>query len=155
MTNLGKSLLSRKSFIFSFASTQNWLERLFLLSTFLLFIIFLNFHTFIILAGGIIGLIIISHFFKKELLLNYDFHHVNINSTVNLNPQSIEQTSQKTSFNEELHALKTLNEHQQTLIRMLVHDLKTPLSNILGLTEGNLEDTSQKKYMRQVNICCS
>lgn len=158
MTNLGKSLLSKKSFILSFAFTQYWSGGLFLLSTFLLFIVFLNFQIFIILAGGLIGFIIISHFFKKGWLLNYESSQVGSNSTFNLNAQPIGHTSPKISLDDELQALKTLNEHQQTLISMLVHDLKTPLSNILGLTEGNLEDTSQKKiyeagqYMLQLTM---
>ncbi|OJJ16152.1 hypothetical protein BKI52_35895 [marine bacterium AO1-C] len=46
---------------------------------------------------------------------------------------------------DELQQLKELNEYQQKLTRMLVHDLKTPLSNILSLTEGHLEESKSKQ----------
>ena len=73
-------------------------------------------------------------------------------SMAHFHPKTMFETSQpmtseptNTHHLDELQKLKTLNEYQQRLTRMLVHDLKTPLSNILSLTEEHLEEGKQKQ----------
>jgi len=146
MINLEKSLLSKKTF--PPYILKDWFEGLLSLAALYIFLVFTNFQSLLVFVAGLLGFFGIAKLLKQAFILDFltkksnPLFHQQAFSNIS---QSITNHPIDSHYLDELKQLKKLNEHQQTLTRMLVHDLKTPLSNILSLTEEHLEKSKQKQ----------
>lgn len=148
MTDSEKSYLSRKLFVSLPLSLQNWFEGLLSFVAVYIFLVFSDIQSLLVFAIGIFGFWGFAKLLQKEFgwdLFSGASSTQILSKNAALATDNLPPSLLTTPQMDELQKLKKLNEYQQTFTRMLVHDLKTPLSNILSLTEAHLEEKTQKQ----------
>lgn len=146
MTGTLKLYFIRKRSATTHSSPDTWyhwiegamfLTILFILATYLTFFALLLTLGIVMSTLGFLQFLVRTFAHRPVFLLPYEHRKEDGHQNMVFPPnEELQPTIQK---------LKELDAFKQQMVRMLVHDLKTPLSNIMGLSENGVEGSDKQR----------
>lgn len=146
MTGTLKLNFPRKRSAITYSSPDTlhqWAKRALFLTILFILATYLTFFALFLTLGIVVSTLVFLQFLAKTFIFQPAFLLPSGHSKKDGYPNTV--LPQNKEVQPTIQKLQELDAFKQQMVRMLVHDLKTPLSNIIGLSENGVEGSDKQR----------